>query len=137
MLSFSRDRAQVAYSEHDTLWPGPADGHRAQPIPVPGLRPYFPRWSPDGRNLAFTGEGRDGRDSVYTVPADHGSAKSVAPGAGITTDPDWSPGGSRIVLARVLNGPQDNSVLALAELDRGQLTDIPGSSNLHLPRSSQ
>lgn len=62
-----------------------------------------PRFSPDGRHLAFTSS-RSGRNQVWVMPVDGGEAEQVTdadPGVGAF---DWSPDGSRI--AYVMNDPK-------------------------------
>ncbi len=65
-----------------------------------------PRWSPDGRRLAFLSD-RDGEPAqLYVMPADGGEARKLTAldrGAGPAV---WSPDGGRIVFAaRVLKEP--------------------------------
>jgi Tol biopolymer transport system component len=135
MPSFSHDFEQVAFSEQDSLWRSRADGEDARPITSPGLKPTFPRWSPDGHSLVFTGNDKNDAQNVYNVAIEGGVAKPVLPGAGNLTD--WSPDGSQIVLVRELDPARFDSVLALVPAGvRGQLTDIPGSENLAMPRWS-
>ena len=57
---------------------------------------HSPRWSPDGRSLAFVSD-RDGSSQIWIIPADGGEARRVTDvptGAG---GPLWSPDGTRIV----------------------------------------
>ena len=134
MPSFSRDFGQVAFSEHDKLWRIRANGEDVQLIALPGLKAFFPRWSPDGRTLIFIGDDQVGKHDVYTIAADGGVATPVLPGVSGLGDPDWSPDGSQIVVIRHLHA---RHVLALISTRaRRQLTDIPNSENLIFPRWS-
>ena len=139
MPSFSRDFQRVVYSEHDNLWRSRVDGEDARPIPIasPGLRPSFPRWSPDGRSLLFAADDPNRAQNVYTIAIDGGVAKPVLPGVANLRDPDWSPDGSQIVLVRELDPGRLDSVLALVDTAAAsQLSDIPNSENLSMPRWS-
>ena len=137
MPSFSPDFKQAAYVSGGKLWRSRADGEDQRPIATPGLTPFFPRWSPDGRTLLFGGNNRLWAPTVYTIAIDGGVAKPVLPWAGNLRDPDWSPDGSQIVLARDLDGRPWDSVLALiATAAQSRFTDIPGSENLIFPRWS-
>lgn len=53
-----------------------------------------PRWSPDGRRIAFIGR-RDGRDDLYVGEVD-GRPVQLTFGRWDNTDPDWSPDGSTL-----------------------------------------
>jgi Tol biopolymer transport system component len=137
MLSFSRDFQQVVYSERETLWRSRADGEGVQPIAVPGLKAFFPRWSPDGRTILFAGDDQAGASNVYTIAADGGVATPVLPGVSNLRDPDWSPDSSQIVAVRDLDiEPRKSLLVLIASGARGQFTDIPGSEYLSLPRWS-
>ena len=137
MPSFSPDFKQAAYVSGGKLWRSRADGEDQRPIAPPGLPPFFPRWSPDGRTLLFVGNNRLWAPTVYTIAIDGGVAKPVLPWAGNLRDPDWSPDGSQIELARDLDGRPWDSVLALiATAAQSRFIDIPGSENLIFPRWS-
>jgi Tol biopolymer transport system component len=134
MPGISQEFGQVAYTERGRLWRIRADGEDARPIATPGLWVFFPRWSPDGRNLVFTGNDSKGVPHVYTIAVDGGEAQPVLPGEGALRDPDWSQDGSQIVLIRELRGSPWDSVLALvATTARDRFVDIPGSQNLIFP----
>jgi Tol biopolymer transport system component len=134
MLGFSRDFQQVAYSENYKLWRIRANGEDAQLIHLGGLRAFYPRWSPDGRTLAFGAEDQAEAHNVYTIDADGGVPKPVLPGVDNPSDPDWSPDGSQIVLVRQW---KNHSVLSLVFRDgRDRGTDMPDSADLVLPRWS-
>ena len=62
-----------------------------------------PRWSPDGRTLAYVKEDvscyRPGAGSLVTVPADGGEVQEIAPIDTCAWDPRWSPDGRSIVFS--------------------------------------
>src|SRR5690242_1131693 len=51
-----------------------------------------PRWSPDGRRLAFV-SARDGEAQIWTLDVDSNEARKVTRVAGGASDPVWSPDG--------------------------------------------
>jgi Tol biopolymer transport system component len=60
-----------------------------------------PRYSPDGRRIAFVSD-RSGREAIWTVAADGSDPKRVAQaGANVQfASPSWAPDGSHIVVSR-------------------------------------
>ena len=54
-----------------------------------------PRWSPDGRLLAFV-SARDGESQIWTMDVESGEAKKVSNVAMGASDPVWSPDGKWI-----------------------------------------
>jgi dipeptidyl aminopeptidase/acylaminoacyl peptidase len=82
------------------LWLGPLGGDLRQ-ITDADCVDGLPRWSPDGRELAF-GSDRDhsGRMSLYLVQAGSGAVSPLAEPAGSIEEIAWAPdGGSVLVLA--------------------------------------
>jgi dipeptidyl aminopeptidase/acylaminoacyl peptidase len=58
-------------------------------------RNWAPRWSPDGRQLAFLST-RGGRPQVYVLPMDGGEARQVTRLKNGASNPAWSPDGKRL-----------------------------------------
>ena len=56
-----------------------------------------PRWSPDGRRLAFISDRHErGKPAVYIMPLDGGEAERLVTERGEASDPQWSPDGTHI-----------------------------------------
>src|SRR5438552_13499352 len=75
----------------------------------PTLQIANPRWSPDGKSIAFieglmSDEGSTGGD-VFVVPANGGAAMNVTPGLRASaTSLDWIPHSSDILIGENING---------------------------------
>jgi Tol biopolymer transport system component len=84
------------------LWTMRSDGGRARPLPVwPAGFDVEPRYSPDGRWIAFsrlreTGEGEFDQ-AVFIVRSDGGRARPLTPWGAYVEHPTWSPDGRWIV----------------------------------------
>ena len=66
----------IVFSYAGDLWLVPTSGGIARRITTsPGLE-LFPKFSPDGSQIAFTGE-YDGKPNVYVIPAEGGQPKQL------------------------------------------------------------
>ena len=97
----------IVFAAHDNLWSVPRTGGVASRLTAdPGID-LLPRFSPDGKWIAFTGEYEGNRD-VYVIPAGGGAARrltftsDVVPNATTRWGPDnmvvtWTPDSRNIV----------------------------------------
>lgn len=60
-----------------------------------GDKDSWPRWSSDGRQLAFV-SARGGKPQIYLLPTDGGEARALTDMANGAHSPDWSPDGQQI-----------------------------------------
>ncbi len=101
----SPDGKRVAYTvswsdqekdeTHMAIEVAPADGRGRPRRFTQGTRDHSPRWSPDGRHLAFVSN-RGEKNQLFVAPLDGGEPRQVTRrkfGAGL---PAWSPDGRRI-----------------------------------------
>ena len=120
---------RVVFSYAGDLWFASTAGGQATRLTAhPGLE-LFPRFSPDGSQIAFTGQ-YDGDEQVYVIPAAGGVPRQLtyypargplAPRWGYDNQVyDWAPDG-RAVLFRSLRYSTDlsDSRLFLADVDGG------------------
>ena len=82
--------------------------------------PSYPSWSPDGRDIAFSMDGR-----IWVIPAAGGEARQVTSGDGYDFEPDWSPDGREIVFSRDVAANLDIHVVSLENAAVQRLTEAP------------
>ena len=73
-------------------------------------RDWDPYWSPDGSRLVFTSD-RDGRDHLWTRPADGGEARQLTSGSRPDMHPCRSPDGKRVAFASERTGNSELWIL--------------------------
>jgi Tol biopolymer transport system component/DNA-binding winged helix-turn-helix (wHTH) protein len=130
-LSFSRDGQWVAYkNEADkTLWRARVDGTEAVQLTFVPLDTYHPTWSPDGKKVAFQGDGK-----LYVVPFEGGIAEPISPPDMRDTQPSWSPDGRSIVFTRWTG--EDDSSIGFLDMTTRQIQMLPNTDRFEGPRWS-
>ncbi|HLA76048.1 MAG TPA: S41 family peptidase [Vicinamibacteria bacterium] len=122
---------RVAFCYAGDLWTAPAEGGIAARLTAhPGLE-LFPKFSPDGQWLAFTGQ-YEGDEQVYVMPAEGGEPRQLtyypargpsAPRHGYDNQVmGWSPDGSSIVFRSQRDADGVRS--------EGQLFTVPAKGGL-------
>jgi tricorn protease len=89
------DHAIVFAAEGD-LWTVADTGGTARRLTTHAGGEYFPRFSPDGKSIAFTGEYGGNRD-VYVMPAEGGEPRRLTWHPDQDEVIDWAPDGKRVI----------------------------------------
>jgi Tol biopolymer transport system component len=93
--------------EGDEVWLAALDG--SNPIQLahgPGLWQGLPRWSPDGRRIAFDSFGEDGQWNIWTIDADGGALHRVTSSSADHNQPAWSKDGRFLYFSSDRTGTQ-------------------------------
>ncbi|MGO4293357.1 S41 family peptidase [Chitinophaga sp. RAB17] len=91
-------RSQIAFSYANDIWIVPKTGGTAiKLISPPGVE-SFPKFSPDGSKLAFSGN-YDGNTDVYVLPVAGGVPLRLTQYGGADRVVDWTPDGKQVLFA--------------------------------------
>jgi serine/threonine protein kinase len=136
-LDFSRDGEWVAYNDASdgTMWRSKVDGTQKLQLVFPPMSAYLPRWSPDGKQLAFFGHPPGEPWQIYVVPASGGTPELVYRTATNLADPTWSPDGKSLAFGGNSLNNQGSAVYIL-DLKTRTASKLPGSDGLYSPRWS-
>jgi Tol biopolymer transport system component len=119
---------RLVYSRHaadDNIWRLDTRTGAATRFVSNTLRDLEPRYSPDGRRVAFTSN-RSGQIEVWTAEADGSNQVQLTDmKTSITSAPRWSPDGRQIVFISTLYGQSDVFVMGAAGGAPRRLTDTP------------
>lgn len=91
-------RSQTDAATHKTvsqIWLCDVEGGAHRRLTQHGSRNGSPRWSPDGRSIAFVSD-REGRQGIYVLPLDGGEAREVTSHRQAVSGPAWSADGGRL-----------------------------------------
>ncbi len=140
-VSFSADRKWIAYIAYPqgTLWRSKLDGQDRLQLTVAPMQAVFPRWSPDGRQIAFHAFVPGKPWQIYTIPAEGGTPVEIAPEGHSEADPDWSPDGNSLVFGSLpwleTSTPQAVHIYIL-DFTTHRISSLPGSQGLFSPHWS-
>ena len=107
--SASPDGSRIVFQSNRTgrweLFVMRADGTDLQQLTnAPGDN-VTPKWSPDGRHIAFAAERTPGDSEIYVMDVDGGNVRALNPAPGDDSHPGWSPDGSRVIFNSARNTP--------------------------------
>jgi tricorn protease len=103
----------VVFVAHENLWSVPRTGGTAARLTADPGRDVMPRFSPDGRWLAFTGEYQGNRD-VYVMPAGGGKVQRLTFTSDIEVEPTLRRGPNNMVVTWT---PDSKSIVFLSRRD--------------------
>jgi tricorn protease len=119
----SLSRTQIAFSYAGNIWVVSRDGGEAQRITTGGHE-FVPRFSPDGTQIAFTGQ-YDGNTDVFVVPTSGGVPKRLTwhPGADVVIG--WTPDGQNILFTSTRDSGTDPAKFFTVPVGGGFPTELP------------
>jgi Tol biopolymer transport system component len=139
-LDFTQDGQWVAYDDdYASLWKSRPDGGGKVQLTLPPMSVELPRWSPDGKWIAFMGKDEGRRWKVRLVSAEGGLYGPVTSTDAAEGAPTWSPDGSRLAFGGLVD-PADRApgplVIHIFDLKERRLSVVPGSEGLWTARWS-
>jgi len=132
----SRDGQWLAYTlfPEGTLWRSNITGTERVQLTFPPMRAFLPRWSPDGKQIAFIGTAHGDRWTTYVIPAQGGVARQMIPGNDETADATWTPDNKSIVFGPWKGG--ESRGIKVLDLNTNQVSPLPGATEMWSPRTS-
>ncbi|MGB0385968.1 MAG: S9 family peptidase [Ardenticatenaceae bacterium] len=89
---------QKTEKKYSNLWLFSTEGKPSRQFTYGDQVDNMPRWSPDGRSLAFLSNRRDAKQSqIYIIPIDGGEARPLTDMKGSFASFEWSPDGTQLV----------------------------------------
>ena len=132
----SRDGQWLAYTlfPDGTLWRSNVTGSDRLQLTFSPMRAFLPRWSPDGKQIAFIGTSTGDHWTTYAVPAQGGAARQIIPGNDETADATWMPDSKSIVFGPWKGG--ESRGVKVLDLSTNQVTPVSGGTEMWSPRVS-
>lgn len=89
---------QIVFTYANDIWIVPKEGGTAIKLSSPAGVESFPKFSPDGKAIAFSGN-YDGNTDVYTIPVSGGLPVRLTQHGYTDRVVDWTPDGKRVLFA--------------------------------------
>ena len=136
-LAFSKDGQWVTYTSYPdgTLWRSKVDGSERLQLTFPPLRVLLPRWSPDGKQIAFNARVHDTPFNIYVISSDGGQAQRILPSEQTQVDANWSLDGNSLVFGSDAD-VKNKEPIQIVDIRSKRVLALPGSSEFFSPRWS-
>ena len=134
-VAFSRDGQWVTYISYPegTLWRCKVDGSERIQLTFPPLLAVLPRWSPDGKQIAFNAMLPGKSWNIYLISRNGGTAQRILPSEQNQIDANWSPDGKSLLFGSIIFR---NAPISTIDLMTKRVSPLPGSSGFFSPRWS-
>ncbi len=103
---------RIVFAAEGDLWLVSDAGGVARRLTTHPGTEYFPRFSPDGKWIAFTGE-YDGNQDVFVVPAEGGEPHRLTWHPGPDQVVGWTPDGAKVLFRSRAENPQAWELFAI------------------------
>jgi len=137
-LDYSRDGQWLTYVKDvdGSLWVSRSDGSQPRQIVSPATEIELPRWSPDGRRIAFMGKvvGKPWR--IYLISPSDGKVQEASTGTDDQGAPTWSPDGTWLIYGNVECQKSGTCAIHKINLATGRESTVPDSDGLGTARWS-
>ncbi len=117
-------RAQIVFSYAGDLWGVSREGGDAKRLTTGAGVETDPVFSPDGSQIAFTGE-YDGNVDVFVMPATGGIPKRLTYHPGPDAAVGWTPDGKRVLFVSARKNPNDGGRLFTIPVEGGFPDEVP------------
>ena len=137
-VDFSRDGQWVTYVSYPdgALWRSKLDGSARLQLTYPPMQTALAHWSPDGKQIAFSGTVPGKPWKVFLISADGGVPQPLTSDEAMETDPSWSSDGNLLAFGH--HDPEDpaKTYLEMFDLKTRQTSQLAGSQRIFAPRWS-
>ncbi len=139
-INFSLDGQWVVYAarENGTLWKSKLDGTGKVELTARATGAFAPTWSPDEKQILFTGFLLDKQPRLYVVSSKGGTPKPVLPTSNkwASMSGDWRTDGRQIVMDVQDTETSAEPTIRVLDLETSTITELAGSQGLIEPRWS-
>lgn len=119
--ALSPDGRYIAFSMRGDIWIIPSSGGKARKITNDPYHDQWPRFSPDGKKIAYFSD-RNGNNDIFVVSIEGGKPEQITKNKADDFFENWSPDGKYIVFTSTRKGNKDIFVVRLKDKKVFQIT---------------
>jgi tricorn protease len=127
-VHLSADGSLVAFALRGDLWTMPSGGGNGTRLATTPVQEEWPRFSPDGKRIAFAAE-KGGNSDLYVMDLQSKKVTQVTKSPSSDFFHAWSPDGTRLVFSSERTGNRDIWSIELATGKEMQLTEHPSADD--------
>jgi len=137
-VDFATSTRLVAYvkTRDNTLWVSRADESDPRQLTSAGMSVQLPRWSPDGKWIAYMGKLPERPWRIFVVPVAGGPAREASGSDDNQGAPTWSPDGRFLAYGNVRCLSEHACGVHTIDLTNGKIATLPDSQGLGTARWS-
>jgi Tol biopolymer transport system component len=137
-VDYAKNAGWITYTRpsDNTLWLSRTDGSGAKQLSPAGMNVELPRWSPDGKWIAFMGKQGDRPWRIFVIPAVGGIPKEASKGNDNQGAPTWSHDGESLIYGNVHCQEEQTCAIHKIDVESGRVTTLPDSQGLATARWS-
>ncbi len=126
-VNFSPDGQWISYVSfpESELWRSRVDGSQKLQLTSAPFSAGPSSWSPDGREIAFSGNSPGGRSELFIVSVDGGTPRKIPAGERNVTRVSWAPDGHSITFGDAAS-PSDGTIRTV-DLQSQKVSTLPDS----------
>ena len=95
--ALSPDGQWLAFDWNGDIWVAPSNGGPARPLTAHPGRDSAPKFSPDGKEIAFVSD-REGSPQIFTIPLEGGIPRQVTHHTAGALVQEWTPDGQSLLI---------------------------------------
>lgn len=138
-VSFSPDRQRMAYVTYPDgiLWRSRVDGsQKLQLTSTVPLSAYLPHWSPDSKQICFSGYNPNQGGTLYVISADGGTPRSLSVAKKNVHGATWMPDGNAMSFYDTEDVGDSEGVVSTVDLKTLQVKILTKAAGLAYPVTS-
>lgn len=124
-VAISNDGKQIAFTYKGDIFTVPAGGGEAKRLTTSGSYETTPKWSPDGKKIAFASD-RHGNLDIYVMDATGGTPVRLTSNSATETPEGFSPDGKEVYYSAAVQAPAASAMFPSSRMTQLYAVSVDG-----------